>query len=102
MLRDLVTKVHAGHGTRYDLEEMRKLGRIMQVACHCGLGQTAPNPVLDSLDQFPEDWERRLRATTFEPAFDLDAALEQARQLTGRSDPGAYLREEELMLGAMP
>ncbi len=102
LLRDLVTKVHAGHGTRYDLEEMRKLGRIMQVACHCGLGQTAPNPVLDSLDQFPEDWERRLRATTFEPAFDLDAALEQARQLTGRSDPGAYLREEELMLGAMP
>ncbi|MDG4551406.1 MAG: NAD(P)H-dependent oxidoreductase subunit E [Candidatus Contendobacter sp.] len=102
LLRDLVTKVHTGHGTRYDLEEMRKLGRIMQVACHCGLGQTAPNPVLDSLDQFPEAWERRLRSTAFEPAFDLDAALEQARQLTGRSDPDAYLREEELMLGAMP
>ncbi|MDG4595695.1 MAG: NAD(P)H-dependent oxidoreductase subunit E [Candidatus Contendobacter sp.] len=102
LLRDLVTKVHTGHGTRYDLEEMRKLGRIMQVACHCGLGQTAPNPVLDSLEQFPEAWERRLRSTTFEPAFDLDAALEQARQLTGRSDPDAYLREEELMMGAMP
>ncbi len=102
LLRDLVTKVHTGHGTRYDLEEMRKLGQIMRVACHCGLGQTAPNPVLDSLDQFPESWERRLRSTAFEPAFDLDAALEQARQLTGRSDPGAYLREEELMLGTMP
>jgi [NiFe] hydrogenase diaphorase moiety large subunit len=102
LMRDLVTKVHTGHGTRYDLEEMRKLGRIMRVACHCGLGQTAPNPVLDSLDQFPESWERRLRSTAFEPAFDLDAALEQARQLTGRSDPGAYLREEELMLGTMP
>jgi [NiFe] hydrogenase diaphorase moiety large subunit len=102
LLRELVTKVHTGHGTRYDLEEMRKLGRIMQVASHCGLGQTAPNPVLDSLEQFPEAWERRLRSTAFEPAFDLDAALEQARQLTGRSDPGAYLREEELMIGAMP
>ncbi len=102
LLRDLVTKMHTGHGTRYDLEEMRKLGRIMQVACHCGLGQTAPNPVLDSLEQFPEAWERRLRSTAFEPAFDLDAALEQARQLTGRSDPDAYLREEELILGAMP
>jgi [NiFe] hydrogenase diaphorase moiety large subunit len=102
LLRDLVTKVHVGHGTRADLEEMRKLGRIMQVACHCGLGQTAPNPVLDSLDQFPEAWERRLRSTAFEPAFDLNAALEQARQLTGRDDPGAYLREEDLMIGAMP
>ncbi|MDS4040080.1 MAG: NAD(P)H-dependent oxidoreductase subunit E [Candidatus Competibacter sp.] len=102
LMRDLVVKVHTGHGTRYDLEEMCRLGRIMQVACHCGLGQTAPNPVLDSFEQFPEVWERRLRSTTFEPAFDLDAALEQARQLTGRSDPGAYLREEELLLGTMP
>ena len=101
-MRDLVVKVHTGHGTPYDLEEMRKLGRIMQVACHCGLGQTAPNPVLDSLDQFPEAYQRRLCATTFEPAFDLNAALEDARQLTGRSDAGAYLNEEDLMLGAMP
>ena len=102
LLRDLVTKVHTGHGTRYDLEEMRKLGQIMRVACHCGLGQTAPNPVLDSLDQFPESWERRLRATTFEPAFDLDAALEQARQLTGRDDSDAHWREQELTTGATP
>jgi [NiFe] hydrogenase diaphorase moiety large subunit len=74
----------------------------MQVACHCGLGQTAPNPVLDRLDQIPEAYQRRLRATTFEPAFDLNAALEDARQLTGRSDSGAYLNEEDLMLGTMP
>ena len=102
LMRDLVTKVHTGHGTRYDLEEMRKLGRIMQVACHCGLGQTAPNPVLDSLDEFPEAYARRLRSTAYEPAFDLNAALEEARQLTGRRDPGAYLREQDLLLGAMP
>ncbi|MDS4020852.1 MAG: NAD(P)H-dependent oxidoreductase subunit E [Candidatus Competibacter sp.] len=102
LMRDLVTKVHTGHGTRYDLEEMSKLGRIMQVGCHCGLGQTAPNPVLDSLEQFPEAWERRLRSTAFEPAFDLNAALEDARRLTGRDDPDAYLREQDLMLGAMP
>ncbi|MGB5063986.1 MAG: NADH-ubiquinone oxidoreductase-F iron-sulfur binding region domain-containing protein, partial [Candidatus Competibacter sp.] len=102
LMRDLVTKVHTGHGTRYDLEEMRKLGRIMQVACHCGLGQTAPNPVLDSLDEFPEAYERRLRSTAYEPAFDLNAALEEARQLTGRRDPGAYLNEQDLLLRAMP
>ncbi len=101
LMRDLVTKVHAGHGTRADLEEMRKLGRIMQVGCHCGLGQTAPNPVLDSLDQFPEAYERRLRSTAYEPAFDLNAALDQARWLTGRSDPDAYLYED-VLLGAMP
>ena len=102
LMRDLVTKVHAGHGTRYDLEEMRTLGRIMRVACHCGLGQTAPNPVLDSLEQFPDAWERRLRSTIFEPAFDLDAALEQARWLTGRDDANAHLREQAPTTGATP
>ncbi|MFZ1326674.1 MAG: NAD(P)H-dependent oxidoreductase subunit E [Candidatus Contendobacter sp.] len=101
LMRDLVDKVHTGHGTRADLEEMRKIGQIMRVASHCGLGQTAPNPVLDSLDQFPESYERRLRSTAFEPAFDMNAALEQARWLTGRTDPDAYL-DEEVLSRAMP
>ncbi len=101
LMRDLVDKVHTGHGTRADLEEMRKLGHIMRVGSHCGLGQTAPNPVLDSLDQFPESYERRLRSTAFEPAFDMNAALEQARWLTGRTDPDAYL-DEEILARAMP
>jgi len=102
LMRDLVDKVHTGRGTHYDLEEMRKLGRIMQVSCHCGLGQTAPNPVLDSLEEFPEAYARQLRSTAYEPAFDLNAALEEARQLTGRDDPGAYLNEDDFLVGAMP
>ncbi|HAS50919.1 MAG TPA: NADP oxidoreductase [Gammaproteobacteria bacterium] len=103
LMRDLVIKVHTGHGTLYDLDEMRNLGRIMRVGCHCGLGQTAPNPVLGSLEQFPEAYEQRLRATTFEPAFDLNAALEEAREISGRTDAGAYLLHEDLLpVGAMP
>lgn len=103
LMQDLVVKVHSGHATTYDLDEMRKLGKLMQVACHCGLGQTAPNPILDSLEQFPEVYAQRLRTTNYEPAFDLNAALEDARQLTGRTDAGAYLHQEELfLLGAMP
>jgi [NiFe] hydrogenase diaphorase moiety large subunit len=66
----------------------------MRVACHCGLGHTAPNPVISSLDQFPESYQKRLRSTSYEPAFDLDAALGDARRLTGRTDPGAYLSED--------
>jgi len=95
LMRDLVDKVHTGHGARADLDEMRRLGRIMQAASHCGLGQTAPNSVLDSLDQFPDAWERRLRSTTYEPAFNLDAALSEARQLSGRDDPGSHLPDEQ-------
>jgi [NiFe] hydrogenase diaphorase moiety large subunit len=95
-------KVHTGHGTRHDLDEMRKLGRIMQVACHCGLGQTAPNPVLDSLDEFPEAYERRLRSTAYEPAFDLERGAGRGPAADWPRDPDAYLNERDLLLGAMP
>jgi [NiFe] hydrogenase diaphorase moiety large subunit len=94
LMRDLVKKVHTGHGTHADLEEMRRVGRFMRAASHCGLGHTASNPVLGSLDQFPEVWEQRLRATDYEPAFALDEALTEARQITGRTDPGAYLSDD--------
>jgi len=91
LMRDLVEKVAGGHGTPYDLQEMKHLGKVMKQASHCGLGLTAPNPVLDTLDKFPEIWAGRLKSRDFEPAFDLDAALAESRALTGRDDVHAHL-----------
>jgi [NiFe] hydrogenase diaphorase moiety large subunit len=92
LMRDLVEKLAAGHGSAYDLAELRNLGGVMQAASHCGLGVTAPNPVLDSLDKFPELWAARLVRDDFEPAFDLEDALSEARGITGRDDAHAHLR----------
>ncbi len=86
-----LNKVMVGHATTKDLEEMSILGSLMQKTSHCGLGQTAANPILDGLGKFPKLFQSRLRATSFEPAFDLDASLEEARLLTGRDDPDAHL-----------
>ena len=91
LMRDLVEKVATGNGTQYDLEEMKHLGKIMKQASHCGLGLTAPNPVLGSLDKFPEIWTEKLKSKDFEPAFDLDGALSEARALTGRDDVHAHI-----------
>ena len=85
-------KVLVGHATSKDLEEISTLGHLMRHTSHCGLGQTAANPLLDGLEQLPSLFQSRLRSTTFEPAFDLDAALEEARRITGRGDPGAHLK----------
>jgi [NiFe] hydrogenase diaphorase moiety large subunit len=41
--------------------------------------------------KFRADWEKRMLTTEFEPAFDLDASLEEARQLTDRDDAAAHL-----------
>ncbi len=94
LLRDLVDKVHSGHASEYDLGEMRNIGLLMRGASHCGLGATAPNPVLDTLEKFPQIYEQRLKHSGYEPAFDLDAALQDARDITGRDDAGAHIRTE--------
>ncbi len=87
----LMDKIDSGHGAVCDLEEMKRLGQLMKSMSHCGLGHTAANPVLDSLEKFPDSYERKLKSLAFEPAFDLDGALETARKITGRDDAWAHL-----------
>lgn len=95
LMKDLVHKVMVGHATVYDLKEMQKIGLVMQKTSHCGLGATAPNPVLDTLKKFPGIYSKRLVNRSYEPAFDLDAALEVSRRITGRDDEGAHIRYEK-------
>ncbi len=94
LLRNLVEKVAAGQGAEDDLSEMRHLGAVMSQASYCGLGHTAPNHVLNTLDKFPQIYRRRLARATHTPSFDLDAALSEARALSGRDDVGAHITEE--------
>ena len=47
----------------------------------------------DILNKFRPAFERRLLSTDFEPAFDLDAALAKAREVTGRDDADAHLAQ---------
>jgi len=92
LMKDLVDKAHAGHASSYDLIEIQKIGALMRKTSHCGLGATASNPMIDTLDKFPMIYERRLRHSGYEPSFDLDASLEEARKITGRDDAGAHLK----------
>ncbi len=89
--KKIMDKIESGHGTASDLEEMKSLGHILKTMSHCGLGSSAANPVLDMLEKFPDAYERKLKALAFEPAFDLDGALETARKITGRDDDWAHL-----------
>ena len=92
LMNDLVEKVMVGYATSYDLEELKKIGIVMKKTAHCGLGSTAPNPVLDTLEKFPGTYSKRLVNKSYEPAFNLEKALEVSRHLTGRDDEEAHLR----------
>jgi len=90
LVKNLMDKIERRHGSPYDINELFKLHRLMQGASHCGLGNSACNPMFDTLNKFRPAYERRLMSLSYEPAFDLDAALSQARQMTGRDDAAAH------------
>jgi [NiFe] hydrogenase diaphorase moiety large subunit len=90
LLKNMMDKLHNGHGSPYDFAEIEKLNQLLQSMSHCGLGHTACNPVLDTIAKFRPAYEGRLQHKDFEPAFNLDWALEPARQMTGRDDAGAH------------
>jgi len=92
LLKKRLEKVVVGHATGMDLEKMKEIGELMKTSSHCGLGVTAANPVLNTIEKFPGLYDNRLKTTSFEPAFDLNQALEEAREITGRTDPGAYVK----------
>ncbi|MCM2312909.1 MAG: NAD(P)H-dependent oxidoreductase subunit E [Steroidobacteraceae bacterium] len=91
MLVAAMDKIHAGNGTQHELAEINRLNKVLLMSAHCGLGHTACNPILDTLKRFRPAYERKLRSLEFTPAFDVDGALQRARQMTGRDDADAHL-----------
>ncbi len=86
----VLDKLAAHRGSADDLDTLQQLHALMHGSCHCGLGNSASVLLDDLRRSFPQVFGRRLGAT-HAPAFDLDAALAQARRMTGRDDPGAHL-----------
>jgi NADH:ubiquinone oxidoreductase subunit F (NADH-binding) len=56
----LLEKVADGKAVAEDLEDLRRLATSMKRASLCGLGQTAPNPVLSTLQFFMDEYQARL------------------------------------------
>ena len=46
---DILDRIATGKGKKDDLEELETLGRMVGAGSICGLGKTAPNPVLTTL-----------------------------------------------------
>ncbi|MBQ8398504.1 MAG: NADH-quinone oxidoreductase subunit NuoF [Clostridia bacterium] len=55
-LLEILDKIIAGKGELSDLDEMEELAKYIKSASLCGLGQTAPNPVLSTLNRFRDEY----------------------------------------------
>ena len=55
-LFELLEKVTQGHAVMEDLDKLRNLSHVIKDTSLCGLGQTSPNPVLSSMDNFYHEY----------------------------------------------
>ena len=54
---EILEKITEGNGTPEDVDRLEELGKIIKVSSLCGLGQSAPNPVLSTLRYFRDEYE---------------------------------------------
>jgi NADH:ubiquinone oxidoreductase subunit F (NADH-binding) len=57
---EVLEKFHQGEGSRKEMQNLEDLSSAMMLSSLCGLGQAAPNAVLDSLQYFRDEYERRV------------------------------------------
>ena len=55
-LYEILEKITLGKGTLEDLDKLKNLSNVIKDASLCGLGQTSPNPVLSTLENFWDEY----------------------------------------------
>jgi NADH:ubiquinone oxidoreductase subunit F (NADH-binding)/(2Fe-2S) ferredoxin len=55
-LYEMLDRICVGNGTEADLDRLRNLGEVIKDTSLCGLGQSSPNPVLSTLDNFMDEY----------------------------------------------
>ncbi len=58
---EILTRITRGEGKEGDIELLQEMGGIIKDSALCGLGQTCPNPVLSTINQFRHEYEAHIR-----------------------------------------
>lgn len=85
LMRNTLRKIIDGKGVKKDLDNLIEWGEKMKVANRCGLGQTAANPILTTIENFRELYENLLvEDSPFEASFDLEKAVAESCAFVNR------------------
>ncbi|MBN2853573.1 MAG: FAD-dependent oxidoreductase [Clostridia bacterium] len=57
---EILERITKGNGKPGDIEQLERLGKAIKDTALCGLGQTAPNPVLSTIKYFREEYEEHI------------------------------------------
>lgn len=58
---EILDRITRGEGKEEDIDKLIELGETIQKSALCGLGQTAPNPVLSTIKYFREEYEEHIK-----------------------------------------
>jgi [NiFe] hydrogenase diaphorase moiety large subunit len=85
VLRNKLQKIIDGKGVPNDIDELVHWGKQMKNANRCGLGQTAANPILTTIENFRNEYESKIdKGKDFNTTFDLDSAIQESCRVVGR------------------
>jgi len=84
LLKQGMEKIVDGRASLADISATEALANTVARMSRCGLGQTAPNPILTTMRNFPEIYEARLAREKFTSLTALDDALREAIEVQGR------------------
>jgi len=59
---EILTRISEGKGVKEDIDKLLRLGQMIKKASPCGLGQSAPNPVLSTIKNFRAEYEEHVNA----------------------------------------
>jgi NADH-quinone oxidoreductase subunit F len=82
---EILVKITEGKASMKDLDDLEKIAHVVKNASLCGLGKTAPNPVLTTLKYFRDEYEQHIKNKRC-PALECQALIE-------------YYIDEELCVG---
>jgi len=58
---EILTRITEGEGKQGDIEMLEEIAHTIKDSSLCGLGQTAPNPVLTTIKYFRDEYEAHIR-----------------------------------------
>jgi len=87
-MREVLDRISRGEGNEEDIAHLEELAQGVKKASLCGLGQTAPNPVLTTLRYFRDEYEAHIQERRC-PAMKCQALI--TYEIIGEKCPGCGL-----------